>query len=129
VSVYLLDTNAALIALTEPNKLPTAVRAAALGGPTRLSVITYWEVLMKSRKGKLQLGDPRVWWHDAVEELAATILPVTAEHVAGVYRLPPIHQDPFDRMPIAQAIAEDLELVTTDAEILRYASSRLRVVS
>lgn len=129
MSGYLLDTNAALIALTDPDRLPTAVRTALLAGPNVLSVVSYWEVLLKSMKGGLKVGDPRTWWRDALDQLAATPLALRPEHVAEVYTLPPLHKDPFDRILIAQATAEELELVTTDGEIPRYASTRLRVVS
>jgi PIN domain nuclease of toxin-antitoxin system len=126
---YLLDTNVVLIALTSPEKLPRAVRAALLAGPNVLSAVVYWEVLLKSMKGALRIGDPRTWWQDAVEQLAATPLALRAEHLDGIYILPPIHRDPFDRVLIAQAAAEDLSMVTTDTEIPRYASERFRVVS
>lgn len=126
---YLLDTNAALIALTEPGTLSSRVRKAILAGPNVLSVVSYWEVLLKSMKGTLQVGDPRSWWQEALEQLAATPLALRPGHVAGVFTLPPLHKDPFDRILIAQAAAEDLTLVTTDSEIRRYASTRFRVVS
>ena len=129
MSGYLLDTNAALIALTDPDRLPAPVRTALLTGPNILSVVCYWEVLLKSMKGSLKVDDPRTWWRDALDQLAATPLALRPEHVAEVYTLPPLHKDPFDRMLIAQATAEELELVTTDGEIPRYASTRLRVVS
>ena len=129
MSGYLLDTNALLLALTEPDALPSAVRTAILAGPNVLSVVSYWEVLLKHMKGNLNVGDPHTWWRDALEQLAATPLALRAEHVAGVYSLPPLHKDPFDRVLIAQATAEDLELVTTDGEIPRYASARFRVVA
>ncbi len=129
MSGYLLNTNAALIALTDPDRLPGAVRTALLAGPNILSVVSYWEVLLKSMKGSLKVGDPRTWWRDALDQLAATPLALRPEHVAEVYTLPPLHKDPFDRILIAQATAEELELVTTDGEIPRYASTRLRVVS
>ena len=125
----LLDTNVALIALTEPDTLSPAVRRAVLSGPNFLSVVSYWEVMLKSMKGNLKVGDPRTWWLDALEQLAATPLALRAEHVAGVFTLAQFHKDPFDRILIAQAIAEDLKLVTTDSEIPRYASGRFRVVS
>jgi len=128
VSGYLLDTNVALIVSVRSSTLSDAVRAAVAGGPNFLRVVSYWEVLVKSMKGNLEVGDPRLWWHDALEDLAATPLAVRSEHIAGIYSLPPIHKDPFDRMLIAQAIAEDLEFVTTDGEIPRYASERFRVV-
>jgi len=129
VSGYLLDTSAALIALSAPERLSPAIRDAVQAGPNVLSVISYWEVLLKTMKGALDVGDPRNWWIDALDQLAAIPLPLRPEHVTGVADLPPIHKDPFDRMLMAQAVAEDLELVTTDPEIPKYASERLRILS
>ncbi len=128
MSGYLLDTNTALLALTDPARLSSRARAAIRAGPNLLSAIVYWEVLLKSMKGVLKIGDPRAWWPDALEQLAATPLVLRPEHVAEISGLPPIHRDPFDRILIAQATAEGLSLVTTDREIPRYASKRLRVV-
>ena len=125
---YLLDTHTAIWALNTPELLTVSARKAVLSGPNVLSVVTYWEVMLKSMKGKLDVGDPRAWWFDALDQLAATPLLLRPQHVAGVYALPPIHKDPFDRMLIAQATAEGLALVTTDGEIARYASKILRVV-
>jgi len=129
VSGYLVDTNVALIALAELDGLPAAVQSAILTGPNVLSVLSYWEVLLKSMKGNLKVGDPRAWWLDALEQLAATPLALRPDHIAEVYALPDIHRDPFDRALIAQASVERLEIVTLDAEIPRYASARVRVLS
>jgi PIN domain nuclease of toxin-antitoxin system len=128
VNGYLLDTNAALIGLADPDRLTDAVRNAILTGPNILSVAVYWEVLLKSMKGKLDVGDPLQWWKDALKQLAATPLPLRPEHIAEIYDMPPIHQDPFDRVLIAQASLEDLLLVTTDQQIPRYVSDRFRVI-
>lgn len=124
----LIDTCTALFALARPEALSAAARKAVLRGPNFLSVATYWEVMLKSMKGSLDVGDPRVWWVDALEQLAATPLALRPRHVAGIFSLPPIHKDPFDRMLISQAAAEELILVTTDEEIRRYATESLRVV-
>jgi PIN domain nuclease of toxin-antitoxin system len=129
VNGFLLDTSAALMALTDPARLSPRVRAVIRGGPNILSAIVYWEVLLKSMKGLLKIGDPLTWWPDALEQLAAAPLVLRPDHVAEIYHLPPIHRDPFDRVLIAQAMVEGLSLVTTDREILRYATKRLRVVS
>ena len=126
---YLLDTNTALLALTYPAKLSRRVRKAALSGPNHLSVVVYWEVLLKTMKGALDVGEPRTWWLDALDQLAATPLVLRPEHVSEVSALPPIHKDPFDRILIAQAIVEDLTLLTKDEEISRYASDRFRVIT
>ncbi len=125
---YLLDTHTAIWALDTPELLTASARKAVLAGPNVLSMVSYWEVMLKSMKGKLDVSDPRAWWFDALDQLAATPLLLRPQHVAGVYALPPIHKDPFDRMLIAQATAEGLALVTTDGEIARYASKILRVV-
>ena len=126
---YLLDTSAALLALSAPDRLPRKVRAAVLAGPNVLSVVSYWEVLLKSMKGNLDVGDPRAWWQEALDQLSATVLALRPEHIAEVYILPMVHKDPFDRILLAQAAAEGLELVTIDREIPKYASKRLRVLS
>ena len=94
-----------------------------------LSVICYWEVVVKSAKGTLDVGDPRQWWADALDVFAARALPVRPEHVSALCGLPSLHKDPFDRMLIAQAIAADLTLVTTDEMIPLYASDALRVLA
>lgn len=98
-------------------------------GPNFLSVLTYWEVMIKSMKGRLDVGDPRVWWFDALDQLAATPLHLRPRHSTGLYALPPIHKDPFDRMLIAQAAAEGLTLVTMDGEIAKYASKTLQIIT
>ena len=125
---YLLDTHVAIFSIAQSSALSAAAKAAVATGPNYLSVASYWEVMLKSMKGTLDVGDPRVWWFETLDQLAATPLLVRPQHIAGVFGLPPIHKDPFDRMLIVQATAEGLALVTTDGEILRYASNALQVV-
>jgi PIN domain nuclease of toxin-antitoxin system len=114
--------------MTQSSALSATAKAAVAAGPNFLSVLSHWEVMLKSMKGTLDVGDPRAWWFDALDQLAATPLLLRPQHIAAVYALPPIHKDPFDRMLIAQAAAEGLTLVTTDAEIARYTSKTLCVV-
>ena len=125
---YLLDTNAALLALAAPDSLSGGARKAILGGPNILSAVVYWEVVLKCMKGALDVGDPRSWWQQALEELAAVPLSLRPEHVSGVYSLPAFHKDTFDRVLVAQATVESVTLITTDSEIPRYASGRFRVL-
>jgi PIN domain nuclease of toxin-antitoxin system len=115
-------------ALDRPEALSSAARRAVSSGPNFLSVASYWEAMVKSMKGTLDVGDPRIWWQEALEQLAATPLILRPQHVTAVYALPPIHKDPFDRMLVAQATVEGLSLVSADVEIARYASKNLRVV-
>lgn len=125
---YLLDTHTALWALESPEKLSSAARAAILAGPNFLSLVSWWEVVIKSMKGKLDAGDPREWWREVLDQLVATPLALRPDHVGAVCSLPPIHNDPFDRMLIAQATAERLALVSSDSAVARYASKSLRVI-
>jgi PIN domain nuclease of toxin-antitoxin system len=125
---HLLDTNIVLLAVSEPERLSRAARRAIQSGANVLSVVSFWEVTLKAAKGKLEVGDPRSWWRTALSDFAATALPLRAGHIAQIWDLPAVHQDPFDRALIAQAIVEGLVLVTTDEAISRYAGERLRVV-
>ena len=124
----LLDTHTALFSMSQSKSLSAVAKDAIASGPNLLSVVSYWEVMVKSMKGTLDVGDPRLWWQEALEQLAATVLPLRHDHVAAIYGLAPIHKDPFDRMLIAQATAEGLALVSSDGEIIRYVSKSLRVI-
>lgn len=125
---YLLDTNVALLATSRSATLPEETRHAIKQGPNYLSVVSYWEVVLKSMKGKLTVGDPRSWWTETLLELSATSLPLRSEHIGEVCHLPPIHQDPFDRVLIAQATVEQVTFLTTDDHIPLYAGDRFRVI-
>lgn len=128
MSGNLLDTNAAIFALSFPEKLSATARTAILRGPNVLSVVSYWEVMLKSMKGSLEVGDLRNWWPDALTLLAATSLHLRPEHIAGVLSLALHHKDPFDRILIAQARTEKLALITSDKDMARYASKELKVI-
>ena len=118
---YLLDTSTIIWALAEPERLPPPVREIFDCGETlRLSVASYWEVIIKARKGQLAINDPVAWWHKASKALGAEVLSIRANHVSALQTLPGHHRDPFDRILIAQAIADDLTLVTNDETIQRY---------
>jgi len=128
LSGYLLDTGVALVAVHAPERLSRPARAAIEEGPAFLSVIAYWEVMVKAMKGTLDVGDPVEWWRETLDALGLRPLLYRPGHIAAIYHLPPVHQDPFDRALIAQAMVEGLALVTTDGEIARYACEGLRVI-
>ncbi len=128
MSGFLLDTNIILLAGSRSSVLPQETKNAIEEGPNYLSVVSYWEVVLKSTKGKLNVGDPLTWWSEALRQMAATPLLLRPEHIAELCGLPPIHQDPFDRVLIAQARIEDCTLLTTDRQISLYADQRLRII-
>jgi PIN domain nuclease of toxin-antitoxin system len=124
----LLDTSVALLAVSTPELLSARIRKAIERGPAFLSVIAYWEVMIKSMKGVLNVGDPRLWYVQTLDVLGLQALAFRPEHIAAIFPLPPIHQDRFDRALIAQATADDLVLLTTDTIIPQYASRNFQVM-
>jgi PIN domain nuclease of toxin-antitoxin system len=82
-----------------------------------VSAATIWEIAIKRASGRLKIdGDPVA----LVEDSGFARLEITFEHAAEAGQLPPHHQDPFDRMLIAQARLEGLRLMTADHQIKRY---------
>ena len=121
----LLDTSTLLWTLITPERLSGAANQAVVSGTPLLSVASYWEVVIKARKGLLPIADPVSWWGRAAAIFGGRVLPVRASHITALAALPELHRDPFDRILIAQAVAEGLPLVTGDAQIHAYP---LRVV-
>ncbi len=118
--VNLLDTSVLLWTLAAPNRLSEAAREAIAAGDPVLSVASYWEVVIKARKGLLPISDPVSWRTRAAGLLGGRVLPIRASHITALAALPDLHRDPFDRVLIAQAVAEGLPLVTSDRQIGAY---------
>ena len=118
---YLLDTSTVIWALENPERLSAPARTALRKGPLILSVVNYWEVAIKARKGLFKIPDPVSWWSRATTLLGGEILSIRAAHISALVGLPGVHKDPFDRMLIAQAAVEGLALVTSDEQIGKYA--------
>jgi PIN domain nuclease of toxin-antitoxin system len=115
----LLDTHALLWALSAPRSLAPKLRERLERAETTVlvSVVSAWEIEIKRAIGKLDAPD------DLVQQMSRhrfLELPIHLRHVACLRRLPPHHRDPFDRMLVAQALADDLTLVTRDRRILAY---------
>lgn len=89
-----------------------------------VSAATAWEVAIKVALGKLRLPGPL---EPAVEESRFDKLPITFAHAAAVAALSPHHRDPFDRMLIAQALVEQLTIVTHDRRFATYGIPTLAV--
>lgn len=76
-----------------------------------VSIASIWEISIKLSTGKLSLPGTL---EDALDGMAATLLPIAMPHIKRAQSLPFHHRDPFDRMLIAQAIEEGLTIVTRD---------------
>jgi PIN domain nuclease of toxin-antitoxin system len=73
-----------------------------------------------STQGLLTIPDPVGWWTRAVALFRGRVLPIRATHVTALAALPDLHRDPFDRMLIAQSMAEGWPLVAKDEQIRAY---------
>jgi PIN domain nuclease of toxin-antitoxin system len=119
----LLDTAPFLWAVTDPGKLSRKARRICESQRETLvlSVASLWEIMIKCGLGGLRIANPARTLPDWVAALGARVLGVEAAHAYSLYGLPPIHRDPFDRMLVAQAMAENLPLLTSDQYIRQYA--------
>jgi len=91
-----------------------------------VSVVTAWEIAIKVSTGKLTLDRPLTrLWPESLALNEFEVLDVTSEHVMALTRLPLHHRDPFDRLLIAQAISERLQLVSADAAFDAYPVDRI----
>jgi len=118
----LLDTHILLWALTEPARLPPAMRSRIEEPESEIlfSAASIWELAIKIPLGRLPAAaDPDLIAHAALES-GFVELPVRAEAAAMVAKLPSHHRDPFDRLLIAQAMAEPAAFSTVDKAILKY---------
>lgn len=115
----LLDTHALLWWLDDNKALSAQAQGAIRDGRNVVfvSAATAWEVSIKQALGKLQAPDDL---EDALVANRFRPLPITINHAIAAGRLPRHHDDPFDRMLVAQARAEQLTLVTHDPQIRLY---------
>ncbi len=116
----LLDTHALLWWLGDDPKLGAKARALISDAENEVfvSVVSLWEITVKSRIGKLNV---------TVEDVLSVLpdqgferIEITDSHLAALQRLPTFHRDPFDHLLIAQAIAEGATFLTEDEHASRY---------
>ena len=125
----LLDTHIFIWWADEPEKLSPATLSALEDEANELllSVASVWEMQIKIQLGKLKLSLP-------LKELVKTqqetnelmVSPVALTHVLALDALPFHHKDPFDRLLIAQGIAEGLTIVTADSQFSAYSVNLLQ---
>jgi PIN domain nuclease of toxin-antitoxin system len=121
----LLDTHILLWWLSDDARLPEKARQwiAREAQSVFVSTASLWEISLKVSKGKLRADVREI--HQQIEHGDYIYLPVESAHVLGLAKLPAHHGDPFDRMLIAQAVAEELSLLTCDTHLEPYGDAVL----
>ena len=119
----LLDTHAFLWLITDDDRLSEKARQTFLNPENSLffSAASLWEICIKKSLGEISLKDG--WFQTIQEEMEINTiqwLPIEMTHCAEVTKLPFHNRDPFDRMLIAQAIIEEMKLMSRDSRLSKY---------
>ena len=128
----LLDTHIALWAIVDDPRLPAKARTLIedQSNSVAVSVASIWEIAIKHSLSKGRADDMPIDGAAAVgyfRSAGYVILDIVAEHVVAVAELAKHHKDPFDRLLVAQASVETLQLVTSDTQVAAYGGSILLV--
>jgi PIN domain nuclease of toxin-antitoxin system len=125
----LLDTHVALWAITDNPNLSAKARDLILAPQSVVwvSAVSIWEIAIKHRLGR---GEMPVSGEAALRyfrQAGYRFLGIEPDHAAAVETLPDHHQDPFDRLLVAQALMEPMRLLTHDMTVARYSDTVVRV--
>jgi PIN domain nuclease of toxin-antitoxin system len=122
---FLLDTDAVLRLGFEPDAADARLAERLSETPRHISLVSAVEMAIKLSIGKLRLPPSfqvsfEHGFGETVRQLCADTLSLQLRHIEVLSRLPLIHRDPFDRLLISQAIAEDLTIVSGDRKFAGY---------
>ena len=125
---YLVDAHTLLWYVLNDQRLSATARALILDATNEIVVspVSYWEIAIKVSIGKLLLHQPYEDFIDlCLHRYGFTTLPITPEHTAAVIALPFYHKDPFDRLLVAQALVEQMPLLSADPVLDAYPITRI----
>jgi PIN domain nuclease of toxin-antitoxin system len=118
----LLDTHVLLWAVAAPERLSPSAQSL-LGDVDHellFSAVSIWEVAIKAGMGRTDFRANARLLRRGLLDHGYVEVPVISQHAVEIDNLPPIHRDPFDRLLIAQAMIEGVELITSDTIVARY---------
>jgi PIN domain nuclease of toxin-antitoxin system len=119
----LVDTHTFLWALLQDHRLSATAKQVLTSREHELyfSLVSLWEIAIKMKIGKLNtVGSSVTYLRDEMVEYNMELLPIRYEHILQLERLPLHHAEPFDRLLIAQAVAESLPILTHDEKFPLY---------
>ncbi|MCL2639984.1 MAG: type II toxin-antitoxin system VapC family toxin [Phycisphaerales bacterium] len=115
----IIDTHIFLHMLGNPARLSTSHRSIVTDPQNDLASI--WEITTKYSLGKLQLpAPPEIIFPAQLQNFGIELLPITLPEILAVRHLPRHHNDPFDRLMIAQATVHNLPIISDDAHFPKY---------
>ncbi|MCZ6677569.1 MAG: type II toxin-antitoxin system VapC family toxin [Candidatus Poribacteria bacterium] len=115
----LLDTHVLLWWLDDPAVLAQQARSTMTEPNNRVivSIASVWEIAIKKALGKLEAPDDL---EAMIEDAGFELMPIAFPHAWAIKDLPHYHDDPFDRLLVAQAKVEGLTLITRDERLKQY---------
>ncbi len=123
-----MDTCAFLWLVTDDPKLSVLAKEVFLNSENELllGAVTGFEITVKYSLGKLHLTEPpKDFLSNRIQGNALTELPISMNHTLALQDLPLHHKDPFDRLLVAQAIVNQLPLLSADEQLSAYDIKRL----
>lgn len=119
---YLLDTHAFIWFLNGDNKLSAQAKKKikSIDNLCYVSVATFWEIAIKHANNRLQLNGKFSGIMEFAVNNKIEVLNIEFLHLVQLQKVPQIHADPFDRLIIAQAIAENMSVITKDEYFSKY---------
>lgn len=113
----LLDTNVLIWWFRNDSRLTKSLTKLIQKSHVAVSIISYWEIVIKMQVGKL---DMPLKFMEAIDDSGFELLNLNVNHLHSLTELDVHHRDPFDRIIIAQAISENLSIITSDATFEKY---------
>ncbi len=125
-SALLLDSNVLFWTFYETRRIHKSVQEEIINADVAaVSHISIWELGIKAAQGKLKINIPELL--QKIEEENFDLLSIEMPHILTMLRLPRHHRDPFDRMLVAQAMCEDMALLSADRQLAPY-GTRVKII-
>ncbi len=126
----LLDTHILLWALAENDKLPAKAKELILNKANTIifSIASMWEIAIKHQIKPEAISLSGTQFLHYCEQSGYSRISIKDRHIIELEKLPPIHKDPFDRILIAQAVSENMTLITHNKIIASYNLQEITVV-
>ncbi len=123
----LLDTHIFISLINEDRNLNKSKIDSIIdfGNEKFISIASLWEIIIKLNIGKLFITRNLEEMYEVISNFNISVLNIQKQHLDQYLALPLIHRDPFDRLIIAQALADDLTLITDDQYIVNYPNLKL----